>query len=165
MWECRFGQEARRCGVEPLIFYILDRDPDAYAIALALRARFEDCGLILVDNAYVGRAKEKTRHSEAYRTLAGYDRNSAMPLLSRDIIDVIEDEEVSLGEIMTRLLSRRDDGKMLDGLSFDEHVEFRAWLMKLFREISRAIRPSPSSAPALTPPAPGPEPSFPQWNF
>jgi hypothetical protein len=151
MQDSRFGQEARMCGVEPLIFYILDRDPDAYATALALHARFEDCGLILVDNAFVGRAKEKTRQSAAYRTLAGHDRTLALPLLSRDIVDVIEDGEVSLGAIMTRPLSRDDGGKLVDGLDFEQRVELRGWLLKVFREISRVIRPQQTQAPALAP--------------
>ena len=141
MQDSRFGREARMCGVEPLIFYFLDRDPDAYATALALRARFEDCGLILVDNAYVGRAKEKTRRSAAYGALAGHDRTIVLPLLGRDIVDRIEDGEVSLGELMMRPLSR-GDGKLVDGMDFEQRAELRNWLVKVFREISRVIRPS-----------------------
>ncbi len=81
MQESQFVAEARARQVEPIIFYIADRNPDAYEEGRLLRERFEDCALVLVENAFIGKVKEQTRRSAGYRAFEDHDLCMALPLL------------------------------------------------------------------------------------
>ncbi len=90
----RRGRRLRR--IEPIMFYITDRNPDAYEEALALRERFGECALVLVDNGFIGRVKELTRRSAAYRELLDHDLSMGLPRLEPELADAIEDPSISL---------------------------------------------------------------------
>jgi hypothetical protein len=155
MQDTGFVGEARGRGVEPIIFYITDRNPDAYQEARLLRDRFAECGLILVDNAFVGRVKDVTRRSPAYHDLEGHDLRMSLPRLDAEIADAIEDRNLSLSAIVTQPLSRRDAGeRSADDLPFEQREALRAWLVTAFREIHRLIRAVEARAPSLLPAAP-----------
>lgn len=150
MQDSHFVAEARTRHVEPVLFYITDRNPDAYEEARLLRERFEDCALVLVENAYIGGVKELTRRSAAYRTMQAHDLRMTLPRLDPALADAIEDRNVSLSEIMSRPLSRGDT-QGLGGLSFEQTEVLRGFLVKTFREIHRAFRAAEMRAPPLLP--------------
>ena len=149
MHDSHFVEEARQRGVEPILFYITDRNPDAYEEALSLRERFGDCALVLVDNAFIGRVKELTRRSAAYRMMQDHDLYMTLPRLDPELADAIEDPSVSLSEIMNRPLSRVDD--RVGEITFEERVALRDWLVQVFRDIHHVIREIEARAPALAP--------------
>jgi hypothetical protein len=137
--DCHFVAEARARQVEPIIFYIADRNPDAYEEGQLLRERFEDCPLVLVENAFIGRVKDITRRSAGYRAFESYDLCMMLPLLDRAVMDLIEEANVSLSDVMSKPLSRSDDARST-GLSFEQRAEVRGWLVQVFREIHQVIR-------------------------
>jgi hypothetical protein len=152
MQESHFVAEARERNVEPVIFYIADRNPDAYDAGLLLRERFGDCTFALVENAFVGRVKDLTRRSPSYRTLMDHDLRISIPPLDLGIAEALEDPAVSLSDIISRPLSREADEHPA-GLSFEEQTEARRWLVHLFREIHRVGRAVEVRAATLAPQA------------
>jgi hypothetical protein len=136
--ECQFIAEARVKQVEPVIFYIADRNPDAYEEGRLLRERFEECALVLVENAFIGRVKDITRRSAGYRAFESHDLCMVLPILDRAVMDLIEESHVSLSDIMSEPLSRNDG--LRSGLSFEQRAEVRGWLVQVFREIHRVTR-------------------------
>ncbi len=150
MQESEFAAEARLRNVEPVIFYIADRNPDAYEEALALHERFDDCTFALVENAFVGRVKDLTRRSQGYRAMMDHDLRISIPPLDLGIAEAIDDPAVSLSDIMSRPLSR-DADEHPAGLSFEEQTEVRRWLVHLFREIHRASRAVEGRSVTLAP--------------
>lgn len=139
MRESQFAAEARVRNVEPIIFYIADRNADAYEEGLLLRERFDDCTFALVENAFVGRVKDVTRRSPSYRALMDHHLRITVPPLDLAIAEAIDDPAVSLSDIMKQPLSRGADEHPA-GLSFEEQTEVRRWLVHLFREVHRASR-------------------------
>ena len=154
MQDSRFIGEARARQVEPVIFYVTDRNPDAYEEGRLLRERFEECALVLVENAFVGRVKDLTRRSAGYRALESHDLRMALPRLDPVLSEMIEDENFSLSETMTRPLSREAVSHGPGDLSFDEQEALRGWLVKVFREIHRLTREIELRAPPLLPSGP-----------
>jgi hypothetical protein len=151
MQESQFAAEARMRNVEPVIFYIADRNPDAYEEARTLRERFEDCTFALVENAFVGRVKDLTRRSPGYRALVDHDLRISVPPLDLGIAEAIDDPAVSLSDLINQPLSRSADEHPA-GLSFEEQTAVRRWLVHLFREIHRASRAVEGRAATLAAP-------------
>ena len=152
MQDSDFVTEARWRHVEPVIFYLTDRDPEAWEHGRLLRERFADCAVVLVNNLHIGRVKELTRHSEAYRALAGHDLRMTLPRLDPALVDAIE-EGLSLSDLMSRPLSRADEDAP-GALSFDQRTALRGWLVGVFREIHRVTREIELRPPGLLPSAP-----------
>jgi hypothetical protein len=150
MQESNFVAEARARAVEPVIFYIADRNPDAYEEGHALRERFQDGALVLVENAYLGPVKERTRRSAGYRAFEAHDLCIALPRLEPEIADAIEESAVSLSDIMSRPMSR-GDGVPPGGLTFEQRAQIRGWLVGIFRDVHRVMRAAAERAPALAP--------------
>jgi hypothetical protein len=148
MEDCCFAAEARLHKVEPIIFYIGDRNPDAYEEGRLLRDRFGDCMFVLVENAFVGPVKELTRRSAGYRAFETHDLCMAIPPLDLAIADRIDDPQVSLSEIISRPLSRAT-GEYPADLTFEEQSEIRRWLLALFRDIHRVARVAEDRGRAL----------------
>src|SRR3954451_12157947 len=96
MAEIRFVAEARGRNVEPIVFYIADRNLDSYEEARLLRERFEDCALVLVENAFIGRVKEQTRRSSDYQALQEHDLRMVLPRLDPALADALDDPSLSL---------------------------------------------------------------------
>jgi hypothetical protein len=155
MFESQFAAEARLRGVEPIIFYIADRNPDAFEEARALRERFEGCALVLVDNAFIGKVKDITRRSAGYQEMQQHDLRMALPRLDVALADALEDPALSLSEVVTRPLSRGAAEQRAPGdLSFDERAALRGWLVQVFREFHRVTREIEMRAPPLIPAEP-----------
>jgi len=150
MQDCDFVSEARERGVEPVIFYIANRNADAYEEGRLLRERFPDCALVLVENVFLGPLKEQTLRSPGYRAFDSHDLCMMLPMLDPVVAAAIQDSEISLSEVISRPLSRSDDSAF-GGLTFDQHSEMRGWLMKVFRDIHRVTRAAESRAPQLAP--------------
>jgi hypothetical protein len=145
--DCHFIAEARTRQVEPVIFYIADRNPDAYEEGRILRERFEECALVLVENEFIGPVKDITRRSAGYRAFETHDLCMTLPILDRAVMDLIEEADVSLSDVMSKPLSRGDDARST-GLTFEQRAEIRGWLVQVFREIHRVIRAVEQRAPA-----------------
>jgi hypothetical protein len=155
MLDSQFAAEAHARSVEPIIFYMTDRGADAYEEARLLRERFENCALVLVDNAFVGRAKDLTRRSAAYQEMQAHDLRMALPRLDTAVADALDDPSLSLSEVISKPLSRSDSGQRMPGdLPFEERAALRAFLMTVFRDIHRLIREIETRAPALSPAEP-----------
>jgi hypothetical protein len=150
MEDCRFAAEARMCNIEPVIFYIADRNPDAYEEGLGLRDRFADCAFVLVENAFVGRAKEVTRRSAGYLAFEAHDLYMTVPALDQTIAEQIDDPQVSLSDIISRPLSRAADEHPAD-LTYEQQSEIRRWLLRLFRDIHRIAHAAEDRAAVLSP--------------
>jgi hypothetical protein len=150
MEDCRFAAEARMHHVEPIIFYIADRNPDAYEEGRLLRDRFADCAFVLVENAFVGRVKEATRRSAGYRAFETHDLCMTVPALDLAIADRIDDPQVSLSDIISRPLSRAA-GEHPSGLTYEQQSEIRHWLLRLFRDIHRLAHAAEDRGAALSP--------------
>ncbi len=150
MEDCDFVSEARERGVEPVIFYIANRNADAYEEGRKLRERFSDCTLVLVENVFLGPLKEKTLYSAGYRAFDSHELCMMLPLLDPAVAAAIEEAEVSLSDVISRPLSRNDDSAF-GGLTFDQRAEMRSWLMKVFREIHRMTRAAEQRALSLVP--------------
>ena len=150
MQEIDFVREARARAVEPVIFYIAGRNPDAYEEGRLLRERFADCALVLVENVFLGALKESTLHSAGYRAFESHDLCMMLPLLDPALADVIQEGDVSLSGMIRQPLSRSDTAAS-GGLSFEQRAEMRAWLMRVFREIHRVTRAAEGRAAAIAP--------------
>jgi hypothetical protein len=146
MRETDFVAEARANGVNPVLFYILDRDRRSREDAVALRASFPDCAFVAVENEYLPRPNAALRAGDACRTLAAHPLRVTMPRLADDLAELIEDERRSLSAIMREPLSRSAEG---GDLSFDARAAFRAWLMPLFRDIHRVLANLDARAEAM----------------
>jgi hypothetical protein len=152
MADCNFVSEARARQVEPVIFYIADRNSDTYEEGRILRERFAECALVLVENAFVGAVKDRTRRSAGYRAFESHELCMTLPLLEPAIADAIEEPNVSLSEIMSQPLSRREDERPTsDGMTFEQRAEVRTWLVKVFRDIHRVTRVAEERALPLAP--------------
>jgi hypothetical protein len=154
MEESDFVREARARQIEPVIFYIADRNADAYEEGRLLRERFADCALVLVENVFLGPLKERTLHSAGFRAFESHDLCMTMPVLEPVIADAIHETEVSLSDIIRQPLSRSSRVSP-GGLTFEQLAELRSWLMKVFREVHRVTRAAESrashDAPATSP--------------
>jgi hypothetical protein len=150
MQDSDFASEARAANVEPVIFYIADRSPEAYEEGRLLRERFADCALVLVENVFLGPLKDRTLNSPGFRAFESHDLCMTLPLLDPAIAEAMQDVDISLGEIIRRPLSRSDDDACA-GLSFEQRAEMRGWLMRLFRDIHRVTRAAEGRAASLSP--------------
>ena len=151
MQESRFAAEARARQVEPVIFHIVDRNADSYEAARLLRERFDDCALVLVENAFLGKAKDRTRSSGGYRAFEDYELRMTLPHLDPEVLDIVEDMRLSLSDLMREPLSRGASG---GPLSFDERADLRGWLGRIFRDIHRLTRAVETRALSLAPDGP-----------
>jgi hypothetical protein len=154
MQDSDFVSEARARQIEPMIFYIADRNPDAYEEGRLLLERFADCALVLVENVFLGPLKERTLHSAGFRAFETHDLCMTLPVLEPEIAEAIHESDVSLSEIIRRPLSR-SSAVAAGGLTFEQLAELRSWLMKVFREVHRVTRAAesraPYDAPAMSP--------------
>ena len=149
MQDSDFVTEARMRHVEPVIFYIPDRTPEAYGQALMLRDRFV-CTTVLVDNGFIGEPKDATRRSPGYRALEAHHWRMSLPRLEPELAAWVEEGDLSLGEIISQPLSRGEAD--LPGVPpFEQREALRAWLLAIFRDIHRVIRAADAVAPPLLP--------------
>ena len=149
--DCHFVAEARSRQVEPVIFYIADRNPDAYEEGRLLRERFAECALVLVENEFIGRVKDITRRSAGYRAFETHELCMTLPMLDRAVMDLIEESNDSLSDVMSKPLSRSDDARST-GLGFEQRAAVRGWLVQVFRALHQVIRMVEQRVPAVLDP-------------
>lgn len=140
MREIDFIAEARANHVEPVIFYIADRNRDSYEEGLMLLERFPDCGVVIVENAFLRQAAGPTRISQAYRTLDAHDLRLHMPVLDPIAASFVEDSTFSLGEFLRAPLPLSYATADTGDIALNARASIRAWMVKLFREIHRVTQ-------------------------
>jgi hypothetical protein len=135
MHDIDYLPEARMRGVEPIIFYLVTRDFEAYEQGRNLRDRF-DCPLVVVENAFLGAALRNLHHSSGFAALSHHPLRMQMSSLGPPLADVIADPRVSLSEFM-----RQDpDTPVLAYLTREHRSAIRGWIIKMFKEIHRITR-------------------------
>jgi hypothetical protein len=140
MAEIDYLAEARARDNEPVIFYVLDREPESYAQGLALRERFKDCNLILVENELNGHPDRETQNGGPYRTLIQHDLKFLLPALDPMFASVIEDPDLSLSGFMQDPPAGMPPGKMsLAYMSLEARSAIRGWLKEVNAELERLI--------------------------
>jgi hypothetical protein len=137
MRDTDFVAEARAHGVQPAIFYIVDRDRASREAGVLMRDRFPDCAFVAVENLFLPRPNAAVRTGAAAQVLAAHPLSVAIPRLEPELAEVIEEPDCSLSALMRAPLSRGDTTR--DGLSFDARAARRAWLMAVLRDIHRAL--------------------------
>ena len=88
--------------VEPVIFYMADRNADCYEEALSLQDRFRGSVLVAVENALIGPPGESVRKGGAYQAFARQPLHMTMPVLEPTARVVLADPEFSLSDFMRR---------------------------------------------------------------
>jgi hypothetical protein len=140
MRDTDFVAEARHNGVEPVIFYIADRNRDSFEEGRLLLERFADCVVVIVDNAYLRQAAGTTRYSTGYQVLEAHDLHFHMPTLDPVAASFVEDSSMSLGDFLRAPLPLSCATADTGDLALNARASIRAWLLKLFREIHRVTR-------------------------
>ena len=146
MRDIGYAEEAKAAGVEPVIFFIPDGSPESFEQALALRERFRDSGLVLVNNDVVSEPSRAALNSSGMIGLAGHKPQMRLPLLDPFFVSALDDVRLSLSEFMRR--SSQGDaapplapGQMsLAYLSIEARSGISTWLTPLFNEFRRALQ-------------------------
>jgi hypothetical protein len=100
MREIDYAAEARSRGIEPVIFYIPERDSESYEQGRLLRERSKDCSFVLVENAHLGEIGKDTRRSTAYAAFKSHSLRMILPQLDPFFTGVIEDPKFSLSDFI-----------------------------------------------------------------
>ena len=141
MLEIDFVAETRATRVEPILFYIADRNADSYEEALRLQHLFPDTRLVAVENALLGPPGEWVRRSRPYEIFAAHALHMTMPVLDPTAEAVLDDPAFSLSDFMRRPATI---GEAMpapeEGPARDPRGALRAWLMRMFRDIHRIGR-------------------------
>jgi hypothetical protein len=152
MRDTDFIAEARHNGIEPVIFFIADRNRDSFEQGRMLLERFADCAVVVVDNAHLRRAVSAIRFSPDYQVLEAYDLHFHMPALDPVAASFVEDPDLSLGDFLRAPISLNsaDSGDLV----LNARASIRAWMVKLVREIHRVThsldtRLAPEAIPLL----------------
>jgi hypothetical protein len=90
------------------------------------------------------------RQGDAYRALAAHPLRVVMPRLDEGLAEWIEEPGRSLSALMREPLSRSADQR--NELSFDARAALRAWLMKVLKDVHRALAGLDARAEALAEP-------------
>ena len=60
-----------------------------------------------------------------------------MPKLAGDVVEVLEDQHLSISHFMRQPMSSTGETLASDGLSPGVRIELRRWIFRMFREIHR----------------------------
>jgi hypothetical protein len=134
MRDTDFVAEARANRVEPVILYIVDRNPESFEEGWELRERFPDCTFVVVGNAFARPPRDSTRRTPGYRALDAHDLHMVMPALDAAFAGVIEDPGLSLSDLIRQPLSLGRSPRARGDISFEAHAAVRAWLVRMFQE-------------------------------
>jgi hypothetical protein len=130
-----FILEAQSHNIIPVIFYIPDRNADSFEAGVVLRDRFPDCRFIVVENTFF---KEPNRHVQqrpAYKEMRAHKRRYVMPKLVDNVVEALEDRNLSISDLMRQPISAGGETSAPDGLSPDISMQLRGWVFKIFQEI------------------------------
>jgi hypothetical protein len=140
MRDTDFIAEARHHGVEPVIFYIADRNRDSLEEGLRLIERFPDCAVVIVDNVFLRQAASATRYSILYQALEAHDLHLHMPALDHVSAAFVEDSTMSLGDFLRAPLPLSCASADTNDVALNARAAIRAWVVKMFREIHRVTQ-------------------------
>lgn len=140
MQETGFLEESRERDIEPVIFYIVQREADSYAQGLSLREHFRDCSFVVVENEHNGHADRTTQARPDYRTLMSHDLKLHLPALDPMFASVIDDPYLSLSGFMQNPPAGMPPGRVsLAYMSLEARNAIRGWLKKVNEELHRKI--------------------------
>jgi hypothetical protein len=145
MQEIGYAAEGKAHGVETVIFYIPDSEPESYELALDLRTRFRESGFVLVKNAALGEPNRDTLNNSSFMTLAGHSPVVPLRVLDPFIVSAIEDVRLSLSEFTRRSMRNAPaplstEQMPLAYLSLEARNGITVWLQAAYAEIRRALR-------------------------
>jgi hypothetical protein len=135
MRDTEFVIEARQNGIEPVIFFIADRNRDSFEQGHLLLERFADCAVAIVDNAHLRRATSSIRFSPDYRALEAHDLHFHMPALDPVAANFIEESTIPLGDFLRAPIALNSADS--SDLALTARASIRSWMVKLVREIHR----------------------------
>ena len=150
MHDIHFVAEARERDVEPVIFYIADRNADSYEEALRLRERAGGCTVVAVENGVLGVPPESVRKSSAYQTFMRQELHMNVPVLDPASAVALADPAFSLSEFM-RQPHVLNDIPLAPHTPLDARGPLRSWVMKVFKDIHRISRAVPARSEPVAP--------------
>lgn len=145
--EIDYAAVAQARGIEPVIFYIFDRDAESYEQGRLIRDHFKDCGFVLVENAQLGEIGKDLRKNSAYLALKMHHPRMTLPQIDPFFVGVIEDPKFSLSEFMRKAEGREPPPRArvppaeisLAYMSHEARATIAAWLKQAFRELKRVV--------------------------
>jgi hypothetical protein len=138
--------EARARGIEPVIFFIPERDPDSYVQALTIRDYFRNATFVLVEQPFLGEPDRETRESPAFDTLKSHWPRIRLPRLDPFYAGAVDDPALSLSEFVRHSVAGQariaaaPQQISLAYLSRETRMEISAWLNAAFKDIARVLR-------------------------
>jgi hypothetical protein len=133
-----FILEAQSHDIIPVIFYIPDANADSFEAGMVLRDSFPDCRFIVVENAFFKEPKRNVRDGPAYKELRAHKQRFVMPKLDDDVVDALEDCNLSISDFMRQPISSNGE-TLVPGRSPDIGVKLRGWVFRIFQEVHRVI--------------------------
>jgi hypothetical protein len=157
MRDADYVAEAKARGIEPVIFYIPDRDVETYEQGRNIRDFFHDAAFVLTENAFLGELAKDTRRSESYLAFKNHRPLLEVPTLDPFLTGVVMDPALSLSEFMRRAratdpaapLTPPPGQQSLAYLSRETRAGLTAWLKPMFAKLDAVLneineRPMPS---------------------
>jgi hypothetical protein len=151
MHDIGFLAEARERGIEPVVFYIADRNADSYEEAVRLGERSGGCSVVAVENGMLGVPPEPVRKSSAYQMFVRQELHITVPLLDPASALALADPEFSLSAFMRQPLGLTDVPLAPQTSPLDARGPLRSWVIKLFKDIHRITRAVPAASEPVAP--------------
>lgn len=156
MRDADYVTEAKARGIEPVIFYIPDRDIETYEQGRSIRDFFHDAAFVLTENTFLGELQKETRRSESYLAFRNQRPVMTIPQLDPFLMGVVMDHGLSLSEFMRRARSTDPSAALIPPpgqqslayLSRETRAGLTAWLKPIFATLDQVLkevsdRPSP----------------------
>lgn len=147
MRDSDYVSEAKARGIEPVIFYIPDRDVETYEQGRAIRDFFHDAAFVLTENAFLGEIQKEARRSQSYLAFRNHRPTLAMPQLDPFFAGVVMDPQFSLSEFMRRSKATDPNASLLPPpgqqslayLSRETRSAVTAWLKQVFGKLEDVL--------------------------
>ena len=134
-----FILEAQSHDITPVIFYIPDCKLDSFEAGVVLRDNFLNYRFVVVENEFFREPKRDVWQSPAYEALRSHRTRFLMPKLADDVVDALEDCDLSISDFVRKPLSSSGEVLVPDALPPDMRIELRGWVFKIFREIHHVM--------------------------
>jgi hypothetical protein len=134
-----FILEAQSQNIIPVIFYIPDRNADSFEAGGVLRNTFPECPFVVVDNAFLKEPNRYVQQRPVYRVMRAHKSRYVMPKLADDVVEAMEDRNLSISNFMRQPISSDGETSVCDGLSPDVSTQLRSWVFRSFQEIHRVM--------------------------
>lgn len=147
MRDSDYVSEAKARGIEPVIFYIPDRDVETYEQGRAIRDFFHDAAFVLTENAFLGEIQKDARRSESFLAFKNHRPTLIMPQLDPFIANVVMDPTLSLSEFLRRVqttdpaaaLPPPPGAQSLAYLSRETRTALTIWLKQVFAKLDDVL--------------------------